>query len=398
MFPVHSENMSASDNSIQQSISPQKIKAGILMPLGDQRGGGEKNLWDLISEGRQGPIQWVVIFQQDGPLVQQIKDMGVSTHVVPSGRLRNIPNTISAILKIASIIRQEKLDTIIAWMWSAHIYSSPAGCLAGCPAILSQVEAPDDYWFKRLVTRIFPSRGILINSQDGLERLKRMMPGASGKMRLVYPGADLSRFDPEVLPSAEEIREKLGLGKEGPVIGLVGRLQRWKGPHVLVESMPKIRKHFPGARCVIVGGRHDLEGDYEDYLKNQIKELGLDDCVILAGLQRNIPEWMQAMDIVVHASDNEPFGLVIIEAMALGKPMVATNMGGPTEIMTDGTHGILTPYGDSVALADAILEYLKDPQMAAAIGSAAQKRADDFSTRRYADNFINAIVDLVRQR
>ena len=123
--------------------------------------------------------------------------------------------------------------------------------------------------------------------------------------------------------------------------------------------------------------------------------LGLDDQVILAGAQLNVPEWMQAMDVFVHASDNEPFGIVIVEAMALGKPVVASNSGGPSEIITDGENGLLTPYGDSEALANAILRYLDDWEFARGIRGAAQERAPDFSTQRYAQNFIEAIRDLV---
>lgn len=363
------------------------------MPLGEQRGGGEKNLWDLMDEGRQGPVEWVVIFQQDGPLVEEIRNMGVETHVVPSGRFRDVAAFLKSIRNIASIVRRQEIDVIIAWMWSAHLYGSLAGLLSGRPSILSQVEVPDDFWLKRLVTRL-PSRGILINSGDGLERLRRFMPGASKKFRLVYPGADLKRFDPDKLAAPAELREKLGLSVKGPVIGLVGRLQRWKGAHVLIKAMPAVLEKHPDATCVIVGGKHDPEPDYGDYLENLIQELNLGDKVRLAGLQRNIPEWMQAMDIVVHASDKEPFGLVIIEGMALGKPMVATDEGGPAEIITPEVHGILTPYGDSEALAQALCRYLGDPEFAAAMGSAARKRANDFSTSKYAENFSAAILDL----
>ncbi len=84
----------------------------------------------------------------------------------------------------------------------------------------------------------------------------------------------------------------------------------------------------------------------------------------MAGAQTNIPEWMQAMDVMVHASDREPFGIVVLEAMALGKPLVAGAEGGPREIITEGVNGLLTPYDDAPALAQAIARYLNDPEWA----------------------------------
>jgi glycosyltransferase involved in cell wall biosynthesis len=115
----------------------------------------------------------------------------------------------------------------------------------------------------------------------------------------------------------------------------------------------------------------------------------------MAGLQRNVPEWVQAMDVFVHASDQEPFGIVIIEAMALGKPVIAGNAGGPTEIITDGVNGLLTAYDDAEALTEAILRYLDDQEFAQSAGIAARQRALQFSTQRYAQNFINTIGSIM---
>ena len=105
----------------------------------------------------------------------------------------------------------------------------------------------------------------------------------------------------------------------------------------------------------------------------------------LAGPQPDVAEWMQAMDVVVHASDREPFGIVILEAMALGKPVVAGAEGGPREIVSDGVNGLLAPFGDSDALAGAILRYLGDPDLAGAVGQAAGATAAAFTVRRFAD-------------
>ncbi|MEH2232721.1 MAG: glycosyltransferase [Nostoc sp.] len=359
------------------------------MPLAEQRGGGEMMLWDLVQQGRNAGVEWLVIFLEDGPMVEQVKSLGIDARVVESGRLRQIHRFIGAVLRIAAIARRERADIIVNWMWITHISGGLAAMLAGLPAVWYQLEVPSDKtWLVRIATLI-PARAIITLSRDGKQAQAEIWPHRPTP--LVYPGVALDRFEPNALPTPEEARRKLGLPLHGPLIGIVGRLQRWKGMHVLVQAMPKILQKYPDAHCLVVGGKHDLEPDYEDFLKAEITALGLKDQVIMAGLQRNIPEWVQAMDVFVHASDNEPFGIVIIEAMALGKPVIAGSAGGPTEIITDGMNGLLTPYGDAEQLAIAILRYLDEQEFAQSAGVAARQRALDFSTQNYAQNFISAI-------
>ncbi|OUL30024.1 glycosyltransferase family 4 protein [Nostoc sp. 106C] len=369
------------------------MKVIAIMPLAEQKGGGEMMFWDLMQQGRQAGIEWLAIFLEDGPMVEQVRSLGINTRVIASGRLRQIHRLINTVFQIALIARRERADAIANWMWITHIYGGMAAIAAGLPAVWYQLEVPDGKsWLVRLAT-LLPARAIVTLSQDGQEAQAKIWPHRPTP--LVYPGVALDRFEPTVLPSPMEARIKLGLPIHGPLIGIVGRLQRWKGMHVLVDAMPQILQKYPDAHCVVVGGKHDLEPDYEDFLKTQIAALGLSDRVFMVGLQRNVPEWMQAMDIFVHASDKEPFGIVIIEAMALGKPVIAGNAGGPTEIITDDVNGLLTPYGDADALAIAILRYLEDPQLTHTIGVAARQRALDFSTQRYAHNFINVIRSAV---
>jgi glycosyltransferase involved in cell wall biosynthesis len=370
------------------------MKIAIIMPLGEQRGGGEKMLWDLILEGRNVGVEWLVIFLEDGPLVKQIRALGIDVRIVQSGRLRQPHLLISAVVKIVTIAKSEGADIIFGWMWKAHLYGGLAAMVANLPAMWYQLEEPSDANLIKRIANILPASSVLTLSKAGQEAQMKIWPHRPTP--LVYPGVALDCFDPAILPSPVEARRKLGLPLDGSVIGIVGRLQRWKGIHVLVEAMPKVLRKYPDAHFVVVGGTHDLEPDYKTLLEKRVVQLGLGDCIIMAGLQQNVPEWMQAMDIFVHASDNEPFGIVIIEAMALGKPVVAATSGGPTEIITNGENGLLAPYGDADALAGAMLRYLDNPEFAGSVGLEAQKRAADFSTQRYAQNFIAAVQNVCK--
>ena len=366
------------------------MKIAIIMPLAEQRGGGELTLWHLMQQGRDAGVEWVVIFTEPGPMVAQVAGLGVETHVIEAGRLRQIQQLVLTVLRIAALLRQTQAEAVFSWMSKSHLYGSLAAGLAHIPALWYQHGMPSKASRLELAATLLPARGILACSVAGARAQARMLPPRP--LAVVYPGVELERFDPTRLPAPAEARCRLGLPTAGPLIGIVGRLQHWKGIHVLIEAMPQVLQRPPDAHCVVVGGRHDLEADYLPYLERRIEELGLTESVILAGLQSNVPEWMQAMDIIVHASDREPFGIVIIEAMALGKPVIAGDAGGPTEIITHGVHGLLTPFGDADALAAAMLRYLDDSDLARRLGQAARERALEFSTQQYAHNFIAALT------
>ena len=368
------------------------MKIVIVMPLAEQRGGGELTLWHLIQQRGSLGIEWIVIFLEDGPLAHAVRDAGVETHVLEAGRLRRPDRFIATVVAIARILRQSKATLVFAWMTKAHLYSSLAALLARKPAFWFQHGLPSQKSRLDRIATWLPAMGILSCSQMTADAQAKMYPVRP--IKVVYPGVELERFDPSCLDSAQEVRRRLGLPLEGPLIGIVGRLQTWKGFHVLVEAMPRVLERFPDAHCVMVGGTHDLEPDYPAQLKDKIVSLGLEQSVSMVGLQNNIPEWMHAMDVIIHASDNEPFGIVIIEAMALGKPVIAGNQGGPTEIITEGIHGLLTPYGDAQALSFAILRYLEDRHFAAHMGESARLRAQEFSTANYAVNFVEAVKQL----
>ena len=364
------------------------------MPLSEQRGGAELSLEQLVTAG--GNVRWHVAFLQDGPMVGAVRAAGAGASVIPAGRLRQPHRAVGAVWRLARLARRVGADAVLSWMGKAHLYGGPAARLAGVPAVWFQHGLPGDPpgGIDRWAARI-PAAGVLTCSEFVAAAQRRLTPRVP--VRVVHPAADLGRFDPERQPPPAELRRRLGLPAGGPLVGIVGRLQRWKGMHVLVEAMPRVLARHPDARAVVVGGEWKLEPDYPAFLKSRIDDLGLADRVILAGHQGDVPAWMAACDVVVHASDREPFGMVVVEAMALGKPVVAGAEGGPREVITDGVDGLLAPYGDPAALAAAVLRYLDDPAFAARVGAAARGRAARFSVERYASGVTDALATMVEQ-
>lgn len=369
------------------------------MPQAKRRGGCAVALRQLLEvSGRTPEISWRVILLEEGPLVADIAGLGVDTSVVPAGRVRHLYRFASTVLRVSSIVRRDGADALVSWMAKGQLYGGPSAVLAGVPSLWYQWGIPSDSsWLDRVATAL-PAQGVVACSRIAADTQGRLRPRR--RVQVVHPGVELQRFDPEALPSPREARQCLGLPVEGPIVGIVGRLQRWKGMHVLVEAMPAIVHAYPGAHCVVVGELHSREPDYLSALETAVETLRLDGHVTIACHHNDpalIPQWMQAMDVVVHASDNEPFGMVVIEAMALAKPVVAGANGGPTEIISDGIDGLLVPYGDAVALARAVLRFLDQPDFAGRVAVAARARARRFSTETFATEVVAAIRDLTAQ-
>jgi glycosyltransferase involved in cell wall biosynthesis len=362
------------------------------MPIATIKGGAERMLLHLLQEARD-KAEWEVCFLEDGHMVSDASSLGTSVWVLPSGRLRQLSRYCGTVWRLSAHLRRSRYDCVIGWMGKAHIYSGPAAILAHTPALWYQLGVPskNNFW-DRNITRI-PARGIIAVSQKSAAAQSCLHP--KRPIQVVFHGTDLSQFDPSKLPTPAEARAQLGLPQEGPLIEIVGRLQRWKGMHTLIEAMPTILRSYPEAHAVIVGGEHALEPDYPAYLRQRIEALGLQNRVILAGFQKNVEQWIQACDVFVHAADNEPSGLIITEAMALGKPVVAGAEGGPREIITEGVDGLFAPFGQPEALAQAVLRYLQNPEFARQVGEAARRRAQEFSIQRYAQRFVEAVQTLL---
>lgn len=364
----------------------------VLMPIATKRGGAEQ-LFQRLLRHDDTDIRWVVVFLEEGPLRRTFDRYGTETQVVEAGRLREVHRYVRAVGRIAGLAGEIRADVLLSWMPKAHFYSGVAARWAGCPAVWYQHGAPELGWMDQLLT-LLPTHSVLTCSRHVAEMQAALRPRRD--THVVHPCVDLDRFDPDSLPSPKDARRRLGLPEEGPLLGIVGRLQRWKGIHTFVDALPCILDSTPEARGVIVGGRHSLEPEYDAHIDRRIADQELQDRVLKVGYQSNVPTWMQAMDVVVHASDAEPFGMVIIEAMALGKPVVAGADGGPREIITEGENGVFAPFEDPEALAHQVTYLLDHPDEARRMGRAARERAQEFSAQDFAERFTSTLRSVIR--
>jgi glycosyltransferase involved in cell wall biosynthesis len=190
----------------------------------------------------------------------------------------------------------------------------------------------------------------------------------------VFDGIDTTQFAPGGGP---EVRREFGIPEDAPLVGVVGHIQGWKGQLLAVEGVARARVRHPALRCLLVGGVHREGEEYAARLRERIAAPDLAGHVIFAGARRDVAACMDAMDVVLHTSVTpEPFGRVLIEAMALGRPLIAPREGGPLVIVADGETGLLVEPRDPAALGAAIDALLDDPARRAAMGHAARARVD----------------------
>lgn len=191
------------------------------------------------------------------------------------------------------------------------------------------------------------------------------------KLLRIDDGIDTSRLTQ--LTPVEELRNTWKIPAGVPVIGIVGNIKPWKGQETVIRAMSRLHSDYPDLRCLVVGSVSD--SIYKECLDRIIDEHHLHKAVTFTGYQKRPTDLISLFDIVIHASvDPEPFGIVLLEAMGKAKPVIATKLGGPLEIVVDGETGYLTRPRDEQELADRIAKLLNDVSTRTRMGRNGQER------------------------
>ena len=230
-------------------------------------------------------------------------------------------------------------------------------------------------------------------SKDSQATLAQLRPGVP--CQLFHWGTPIVEISVE---DAQRARAELGVGANDVLLGSFGRLQHWKGQDVFVAAAAEVARVRPEARFVVVGGSvFGLEPEFFEALKASAAALGVADRLQFTGFRTDVARLMAACDVVCHTSRvPEPFGLVIVEAMVQGRPVIATRGGGPSEVIATDDDGMLVAAGDPHALSAAMIALIDAPERRRQLGTrgralvadAVQHRKDGCDPRRHLDRLV----------
>lgn len=370
-------------------LSSKKI---LFFIRGGDKGGAEFSLLEILQRLDREKFTPVLVSLTDGPFVDEIRRLGLETHTLGApdelvGAKRRelasplnihlsigmIFSSIGVAKRLADLVAQTGCGLIYANSLKSHVIGAVAGWLAGVPVVWHVRDVLFHRWERILfrVLRLMFAPIVIANSNYTARHL-----GGGRGTRVIYNGVDLESLKPG--REARLAREEFGIPPGAPVVGMAGRVQRWKGHEVFLAAAEILLRDFPEARFVITGGALYSEAHFLDNLKKGVSENErLRDRVIFTGHREDAPDIINMYDVYAHPTlKDEPFGRVIIEAMALEKPVVTTKCGGPEEIVIDGQTGLTVPPGDAKALAGAVGRLLIDKQTARRFGANGRGRVE----------------------
>ena len=338
-------------------------------------GGSEAHVLALLS--RLEPERydrWLAYFEERpdeaASLLEDFRSLGVRTvDLRGKGRL-----DAAACCRLLTLLRREAFDIVHAHSLRAELAAMVAARLVQPrPRVIRTVHNTDDFyvrppasWLARTSSRFLD--GLIAISDAVAKHVMRHTGLTSEKIRRVYYGLDPAPYA-EVGPPADR--------PHPPTIGMIARLAPQKGHRVLLDALPTVLARLPDVRVVLVGHEHLLR--IED-LRAYARARGVAEHVTFTGFRDEIPALLADWDVLVLPSLWEGFGLVLLEAMAAGRPVVASRVGPIPEVVLHGETGLLVEPGQPEPLAAALIELLEHPGLAARLGAAGRRRVADHFT------------------
>lgn len=353
----------------------------------------------------------VTICCSAGPFTQELRQKGYKVENIEISRSLNLFAHLISLLKVYRFMRRQRFDVVHAHTPIASLIARLAAWLARVPLILYTAhgfyfhENMNKGWrfFHILLERAAGRMSDFIFTQSQEDALTAIKEGIVSKEKILWigNGVDVERFNHQGRETeALQRRVELGLGPSCPVVGTMGRLVREKGFREFFQAGQRVKELFPDCQFLVVGDA--LESDYDSFkteIKALIEELGLTERVVFMGFRSDIPELLDCMDVFVLASYREGMPRSIIEAMAMSKPVVATNIRGCREEVVDGKTGFLVPMKDPEALSKAIMKLLKNKDLAKTMGIEGRKRAEEvFSEKKVIQRQLEVMEKLIREK
>ena len=337
-------------------------------------GGGERVFLQL-AVGLRDRFEIFIASMSGGTFEHELKQLGIKNYPVDMSRRISL----KPIRQIKEIIQNNEIGLLHSQGARADFFARIAGRIAGVPHIICTVAMPVEgfdvgllqkkiYHFIDQLTERYVERFIVVSVSLSQMLMERRGIDARQVVR-VYNGIELSQYHPDA--HYVKLRSEWRISQEVPLIGAIGRMVWQKGFNYFIEAIPEIVRHMPDAKFIFVG-----DGPLKDQLIVKSERLNVRDRIVFAGFRSDIKEILSNIDLLVVPSLLEGFPMITLEAMAMAKPIIGTNIDGITEQIIDGENGILVSPKDPVALAGAIIKVLNDKESAKEMGLAARKTVE----------------------
>ena len=370
----------------------QKRRVRVLTLVDTLRPGGAERLATTVARSldrsRFEPIVCVSRpVEAPSPLIDDLESCGV-----PLVRLeRRSRVDLSAWRPLVQLLRRERIDIVHSHMFGSNVWAALVTGIARVPVFVAHVHS---WSFENQPHRVGLDRELVARRADLVltvsradrHRMVELGGLPADKVRVVMNGI----VPPS--PTGADVRAELGIPADSQVIGTVAVLRKEKAHEVLLDAAERLVDEFPRLRVLIAG-----TGPEEERLRALVRARALESRVLLLGFRRDVPDVLAALDVLVLSSDREGSPLAVMEAMAAGKPTVATRVGGVPDLLEDGEHGVLIPPRNPAALADALRPLLRDPRRAQALGRRARERQrrdfDIAATSRRIEDIYESLLD-----
>ncbi|TMC60732.1 MAG: glycosyltransferase family 4 protein [Chloroflexi bacterium] len=349
---------------------PQSVRVVEVLATGTN-GGAQEHLYTLLTRIDRSRYDVSVVSLSPGSAVRKLQREGIAVAVIDD------PDDAIAVGALAAHLAILRPDVIHNHMYRAELVGTRAAIALGIighrrPYVVStvhssRVRSAED---REQLRRLTPHMDQLIAVSQAMER-KIVEEGRSGApVKLIYNGVDIERYEHQ--EPCCTLRDEYGMEPGAQIVGVVARLEPEKGHPTLLEAWPQVLRKVPDAYLLVVG-----EGSKRSELEQQARDLRIAHRVVFTGRRDDVPAVTAALDVAVLPSYREAQGLTILEAMALSRPVVASNVGGIPEVIEDGVTGLLVPPHDAEALAAAIVRLLTDHAWADTIARAGHDLVHD---------------------
>lgn len=341
-------------------------------------GGGELSFIDLVDSVRQYDVQPLVFVPDYGEVFDRIKQRGIVSdrYRLPQIRIHSIPTVFVSVVRIIKALKSKNVHVVHANGARCMLIAGFAAYLCRIPVVWHVRVIERDVWLDKI--RSVLATLIIANSFSVKKSLESVCK-TIGKIRVVYNGIDTDKIRSTEI---SDIKQVVTIPDHAVVLA-VGRLCSWKRFHILIEACKELESISDTFTCLIIGQDAEAEIDYSRKLRNMPRELNLKN-VKIEQWRNDIISIMKAGTMLVVPSDNEPFGRVVIEAWACGLPVIATNAGGPSEIITNEINGLLVPVDNVGELAMKIKILLRDKELRTRLSEMGREKVAQFSLAAHA--------------